>query len=261
MSPAEADGATWGALVNGAFYYLSAGGAAGVVRRVLLRSASERAGAIEEAARHRERAARMAERDALGRRIHDSVLQSLALVGKRGKELAACGSVRGEDVRDLVELAGRQEQELRALLSEPPADPPAGMVSVKTTLEAASFGVSGIPVTVATVGPAWLPAGEMETVAAAVRQALENVIRHAHASRATVYAEALDGELLISVRDDGVGFDFDALRLSREGKLGMLKSMKGRIEDLGGTMCVHSAPGQGTEVEFRLALHRGPTRG
>jgi len=85
----DIDGAQWGELVNGAVYFLAAAGAAGVVRRALLISAAERARALAEASRQRDRAVRLAERDALGRQIHDSVLQALALVGKRGKELVA----------------------------------------------------------------------------------------------------------------------------------------------------------------------------
>jgi len=84
---------------------------------------------------------------------------------------------------------------------------------------------------------------------------------HANATRATVFAEALDGELVISIRDDGGGFDYDESRLSRDGKLGLLKSMKGRIEALGGSMRVHSAPGRGTEVEFRVPVRRGSDDG
>lgn len=247
----------WGDLVNGAVYFLAAGGAAGAVRRVLLTSAAERTQALEEAARQHDRAVRLAERDALGREIHDSVLQALALVGKRGKEVAARDSVPVGEVRELAELAGRQEQALRILLSEPPGEPPPGMVSVKTALEAAAFGVEGIPVTVTSVGPAWLPARAMQDVAAAVRQALENVVQHANASRATVFAEALDGELVISIRDDGVGFAYDEDDLRGMGKLGMSKSMRGRVEGLGGVMLVHSAPGQGTEVEFRMPIEAG----
>jgi signal transduction histidine kinase len=258
MDLTHASGGAVGALVNGAFYYVSAGGAAGVVRRVLARSGSERARAIEEAARQRERAARLAEREVLGREIHDSVLQALALVGKRGKELAARPSVPGAEVRELVEVAGGLEHELRSLLSEPPAEPPPGTVSVRTALEAAAFGVRGVPVTVTAVGPAWIDAEEMNDVAAAVRQALDNVVEHAHATRATVYAEAVDGEVLITIRDDGDGFDFDEERLAHEGKLGLLKSMRGRIEDLGGSMRVHTAPGRGTEVEFRLRAREVP---
>ncbi|HSD48225.1 MAG TPA: ATP-binding protein [Actinomycetota bacterium] len=245
----------WAALVNGAFYYVAAGGAAGVVSRVLRTSAAARALALEEAGRERERAARLAEREALGRQIHDSVLQSLALVGKKGRELTETSSVPAEEVRELLELAERQEQELRALLSEPAETAP-GMVSLRTALRSAAFGVDGLEVTISAAGGLWLPAAQVEDVSGAVRQALENVRRHADATRATVFAEELEGELIVSVRDDGVGFVYDETLLRREGKLGMLGSMKGRMEGLGGTMRVRTAPGRGTEIEFRLPTHR-----
>jgi signal transduction histidine kinase len=251
---AELEGGHWGDLVNGAVYYLSAGGAAGVVRRALLLSAAERTRALEEATRQRERAVRLAERDVLGRRIHDSVLQALALVAKRGKELLTRPTVERGEVHELVELAGRQEQALRALLSEPPGEAPAGMVSVKDALDSVASDVHDVAVTVTSVGKAWVPAAVMQEVAAAVHEALDNVAHHAQATRATVFAEALDGELVISVRDDGVGFVYDEPHLIREGKLGLLKSMKGRIEDLGGSMLVHTASGSGTEIEFRLPI-------
>jgi len=260
LPPDELTDDDWGVLFNGVFYYLSAGGAAGVVRRVLVRSAGERSLAVEEATRQREKAARLAEREALGREIHDSVLQALALLRKRGKELTG-PFVSAEEIHELVELAGHQEQALRVLLSEPHAEAPEGMVSLRTTLEAAAFGVQGVPVSVTTVGPAWLFSTEVKEVQGAVRQALENVAEHANATRATVFAEALDGELVISIRDDGGGFDYDEPRLAREGKLGLLKSMKGRIEELGGSMQVHSAPGRGTEVEFRVPVRRGSDDG
>jgi len=250
----DIDGAQWGELLNGAFYFLSAGGAAGVVRRALVISAAERARALEEASAQHDRAVRLAEREALGRQIHDSVLQALALVGKRGKELLARPSVPREEVRDLLELAGRQEQALRVLLSEPPGEPPAGMASVRAALDTVAAGVHGVPVTVTSVGSAWVAAAVMREVAAAVHEALDNVVQHANATRATVYAEAIDGELLISIRDDGVGFGYDERRLAHDGKLGLLKSMKGRVQDLGGAMHVHTAAGRGTDVEFRLPI-------
>ena len=92
----------------------------------------------------------------------------------------------------------------------------------------------------------------MDELSAAVRQALGNAARHSHGSKVTVFADRDDDEIVVSVRDDGAGFEFDEDRLREEGKLGVLKSMKGRIEDLGGTMRIHTAPGKGTEVEFRL---------
>jgi signal transduction histidine kinase len=148
----------------------------------------------------------------------------------------------------------KQEKTLRVLLSEPPGEPPAGMVSVRAALGAVAASVPGVPVTVTSPGPSWVSAAVMKELAGAVHEALDNVVQHANASRATIYAEELDGELLISIRDDGMGFAYNEQRLAREGKLGLLKSMKGRVEDLGGAMLVHTAAGRGTEVEFRLPI-------
>ncbi len=110
-----------------------------------------------------------------------------------------------------------------------------------------------MPVTVSTVGPVWLPAATVEELAAAVTQALHNVAEHASASRATVFAELDEqGEVTVTVRDDGAGFRYDEQALRADGSIGLLRSMKGRVEQLGGTMRVDTAPGAGTEVEFRL---------
>ncbi len=244
----------WADIGNGAVYYLSAAGAVGLVRRVLTRSGTELRRAVEDAARERERAARLAERESLGRQIHDSVLQVLAMITKRGAELSARPVVPAEEVQSLVDLAGQQERALRALIQGAPEEPPDGTVSLRTVLEAAAFGVQSIPVSITTVDPIWLPAKAVEEVSAAIHQALENVADHAQASRASLFAEVDDGEIVISVRDDGVGFVYDEGRLRREGKLGVLNSMKGRIEDLGGSLRVDTAPGRGTEVEFRLPV-------
>jgi signal transduction histidine kinase len=245
-------GDEWADLVNGMVYFLSAGGAAGLVSRILGRSGEELRQANEQALVQRERAARLAERESFGRRIHDSVLQTLALVNKRARELGSREDVAGREVLDLAEMAEQQERALRALLQAVPEDAPRGQVSLRTILEASAFGVSGAPVTVNPVGTIWLPADQVEELSAAVRQALENAAAHARASRVVVYAERDDAGIVVSIRDDGIGFEYDEEALRREGKLGILKSMKGRIEELGGRMIVHSAAGQGTEIEFRV---------
>jgi signal transduction histidine kinase len=257
----QLDTAQWANLVNGIVYFLAAGGAAGVVSRSLARSGAERDRAIEEAARERERAARLAERDALGREIHDSVLQALALLAKQGRELMTRDAVSPDEVRALLGVAGQQERALRELLSHPRDDAPVGAVSLRTALAAAAFGIRDVPVTVSATTGAWMPADEVDEVVAAVRQALENVERHAHASSVTIFAEAFDGEVVVSVRDDGVGFAFDEQRLARDGKMGLLRSMRGRAETLGGSMEVHSAPGRGTEIEFRFPRRRDDGHG
>jgi signal transduction histidine kinase len=232
--------------------YLLAGGAMGVVGRLLDRSADQVRASTEELMRARERTARLAERESLARQIHDSVLQALALVHKRGKELGANPSVRGEEVRRLAEMAGKQEQQLRSLILREPEEPPAGMASLREALESVSHSVTHVPVTVTAVGPVWLPAVTVRELAAAVEQALQNVAEHAAATRATVYAASEDGWVVVTVRDDGRGFEYDEGRLRADGKAGILKSMKGRVEDLGGTLRVDSDPGSGTEIELRV---------
>ena len=87
-----------------------------------------------------------------------------------------------------------------------------------------------------------------------MRQALQNVEQHAHASRVSIFAEEENGKVSISVRDDGRGFVYDEPALRRANKVGMLKSMKGRIEELWGEMRVASSAGAGTEVEFSFPL-------
>ncbi|MDQ3958123.1 MAG: hypothetical protein M3273_07365, partial [Actinomycetota bacterium] len=109
--------------------YLVAGVAVGLVARLLSESAHAVETANERLVRERERAARLAERESLARQIHDYVLQALALVHKRGRELAKGGTVPGPEVERLAEVAGRQEAELRALVLRQPEDHPAGTAS------------------------------------------------------------------------------------------------------------------------------------
>lgn len=232
--------------------YIVAGVAIGIVSRVLVRSAEAVAVASQNLIRERERAARLAEREKLARHIHDSVLQALAFVHKRGRELAESQPIPREEVARLAQLAARQETELRGLILRDPEEAPRGRASLREALEEVSRDVQGLEVRISTVGPLWLQRMQVDELAAAVRQALENVARHASASRATVFAECDDGEVIVSVRDDGAGFVYDEGELRREGKVGMLKSMKGRAEELGGRMTVTTAPGKGTEVEFRI---------
>ncbi len=250
----EIDAGQVAAIVNGTVYYLAAGGGAGVVSRQLKRSAAQLRQATRETLRARERAARLAEREALGRAIHDSVLQALALVSKQAWELSDQPTVRGEDVRHLAATAAQQEAALRALVLREPEEGPSGTASLRIALERMAGQVRSMPVTVSAVGPIFIPATHVECLEAAVRQALDNVVEHAQASRVAVFAETEDGFVVVSVRDDGLGFEYDEDKLRRAGKAGMLRSMKGRVEEMGGRMRVHTAPRAGTEVEFRVPL-------
>ncbi len=237
-----------GAVLN----YVVAGMAIGIVSRVLVRSAEAVAVANADLIKERERAARLAEREKLARHIHDSVLQALAFVHKRGRELATRDPVPPDEVRQLADMASKQEEELRSLILRDPEDAPTGSVSLRQALEELGRSIDGVPVTVSSVGPMWMSAAPAQELVAAIRQALENVVRHAEASKAIVFSDQEGDDIIVSVRDNGKGFEYDESRLQQEGKAGMLKSMKGRAEELGGRMTVTSSPGNGTEIEFRV---------
>jgi signal transduction histidine kinase len=239
-------------MVNGAMAYLLAGGAVGIVKRLLDRTADQFRDVNEAAVRERERAARLAERESLAREIHDSVLQALALIHKRGRELGERDAVSGGEIRALANLARDQEAVLRGLILREPEQPPADRASLRDALEGTARDLHGIPVQVTAIGPIWLARHTVEELVGAVREALVNVARHANATRAAVFVEEGDGDIVVTVRDDGDGFVFEEERLRAEGKAGVLKSMKGRAEALGGAMRVETAPGRGTEVEFRI---------
>jgi signal transduction histidine kinase len=254
------NGTAWSALggddllsiVTGVAYYVLAGIVIGLFTQTLDRAATSLRAANEDAATERERVARLRERETLARQIHDSVLQALAVVHRRGQELSGHDRVDPTEVAALVGLVDQQERELRTLLRDAPEAPPDGAVPLRTALEAAAFGISGVEVSVSTVEPAWVRAGDAAEVSAAVRAALDNVVQHASAKRATIFGEATSGSLLVSIRDDGVGFDVDALPGAGGDHFGIARSIRGRIEDLGGDVRIESAPGRGTEVEIRM---------
>jgi signal transduction histidine kinase len=129
-----------------------------------------------------------------------------------------------------------------------------GRASLREVLELVAREATDVAVTVSAVGPIQMRRACADEIAAAVRQALDNVIKHARSSTAAVFAESEAGYVTVSIRDDGAGFEYDEDDLRARGKAGLLKSMKGRITDLDGTMTVHSTPGKGTEIEFRIPV-------
>jgi signal transduction histidine kinase len=201
-------------------------------------------------ARARAAAAATRERERLARDIHDGVLQVLAFVGRRGAELGGEAAVLGG-------MAAEQERSLRALVATADGagrDPEAaerGEIDLRTLL----VPLGSASVTVSTpAAPVPVRQPVARGVAAAVAAALSNVAEHAGPSaRAWVLLEDAEEELVVSVRDDGSGFDPARLAVARaEGRLGLAQSVGGRVRDLGGTWRLETAPGAGTELELRV---------
>ncbi|MFJ6434838.1 MacS family sensor histidine kinase [Streptomyces sp. NPDC091416] len=208
------------------------------------------------------------ERERLARDIHDSVLQVLAMVQRRGTAI-------GGEAAELGRMAGEQEVALRTLVSSglvPPTrvsedaaegavvrtvetDDDETGVPAETDLRALLAPHAGSRVTFAEPGaPVLLTPAAAGELAAAVGAALDNVRVHAgESAQAWILVEDWPDEVIVTVRDDGPGIPEGRLAQAEgEGRLGVALSIRGRLRDLGGTAELISVPGQGTEVELKV---------
>ena len=173
-----------------------------------------------------------AERARLARAVHDGVLQVLALVQRRGREL-------GGDGAELGRLAGEQESALRALIRQ--QDALAGPASDELADLRQALGGLDRTVSVTLAAPAepvLLPGAVVSELTAVVGACLDNVARHVGPDApAWVLLEAFPDRVEVSVRDEGPGIPPGRLeRAEDEGRLGVAQSIRGRVEDLGGTV-------------------------
>jgi signal transduction histidine kinase len=233
--------AAFSTALNGAVLLLLAGVIVGHLARLAAEVAAERqhAAEVEAASRERER---------LARDIHDSVLQVLALVQRRGAEA-------GGEAAELGRLAGQQEAALRALVGDGwaggrSADAPGEVDLRQLILPAQTDRVTvSVPAQAVPLEPA--AAGELT---AAVRAALDNVARHCGAQgRAWVLVEDEPELVRLTIRDDGPGIpDGRLAEAAAAGRFGISHSIAGRLRDLGGSAVIDSVPGEGTVVELCL---------
>lgn len=192
-------------------------------------------------------AAAAAERARLARAVHDGVLQVLALVQRRGTEL-------GGDAADLGRLAGEQEVALRTLIRR--QDSVSGTSSGgEADLTAALLLLEpGRSVAVSGPGdPVLLPEASVTELVAVITACLDNVARHVGPDApAWVLLEAFPDRVEISVRDEGPGIPAGRLdEAAAQGRLGVCESIRGRIEDLGGTATLTTGS-FGTEWELTV---------
>ena len=188
--------------------------------------------------RDAERAARIRseERSDVAARVHDSVLQTLALIQRHADE-----------PRRVASLARRQERELRGWLyaDRPLGDDGTSVVAALSAVAADVEDVFGVRIELASSGDAETDGA----VVLAAREAMTNAAKFAGVEEIDVYAEVTEAEIAVFVRDRGAGFDPEAVPQDRRG---IAESIRGRLERAGGSAAVVSTPGEGTEVELRV---------
>ena len=168
--------------------------------------------------------------------LHDSVLQSLALIQ------------RSDDPRTMAALARQQERELRRWLYGDDGDDAAER-SLRSGVERLAAIVEdrhGVVVETVVVGDGPVD-GPAEALLAAAGEAMTNAAKWSGRERVSVFVEADEHELHAYVRDTGVGFDPDAVA---DDRMGIRESIRGRMERVGGRATVTTAPGEGTEVHL-----------
>ncbi|ETA08448.1 MULTISPECIES: MacS family sensor histidine kinase [Gordonia] len=202
-------------------------------------------------------AAAAEERERLSREVHDGVLQVLALIARRGREI-------GGPTAELASLAAEQERALRRLISDGDASPESvldgagGTADVDLAAALRVFADDRVSVS-APADPVPVPAHIGQEIRAAVVNALDNTHHHAGpGARAYILVEDLGDDVVVSVRDDGVGIGEGRLAQAvSQGRLGVAKSIVGRIESLGGRVVLDTEPGGGTEWEFTVPRQLG----
>jgi signal transduction histidine kinase len=217
---------------------LAVGLAVGMAAQTARRAHAE----LEKAARL---AASLEERERLSRQVHDGAIQVLALMSRRGREI-------GGETAELAELAGEQERALRRLVSSADAEAAVGELTDVGALlrRRASDRVSvSVP-----ADPVLLDANVAEELSAAAGNALDNVAAHAGPdARAYVLLEDLGDSVTVSIRDDGIGIPEGRLEEAvDQGRVGVAKSIVGRMNWLGGSAKLNTGPECGTEWELTI---------
>ena len=197
---------------------------------------------------------RTEERAEIAAHLHDSVLQTLALIQQQS-----------DSAREVRRLARGQERELRSWLYGPrgygrPAssgtDGGTAVTAFAATLNAAAGEVEdtyAVGVQVVVVGDCALEE-PLTALVQASREAMVNAAKHAGVVEVSVYAEVEPGQVHVFIRDRGTGFDPAAVADDRHG---LADSIRGRMERHGGTVTLRTAPGEGTEVQLAIARRAG----
>ncbi|HEV7452031.1 MAG TPA: PspC domain-containing protein [Pseudonocardiaceae bacterium] len=197
---------------------------------------------------------RTEERAEIAAHLHDSVLQTLALIQQQS-----------DSAREVRRLARGQERELRSWLYGPRgygrarqdgAEGDTAVAAFAAALHAAAGEVEdtyAVSVQIVVVGDCVLEE-PLTALVQASREAMVNAAKHAGVAEVSVYAEVEPGQVHVFIRDRGAGFDPAAVAGDRHG---LANSIRGRMERHGGTVTLRTAPGEGTEIQLAIARRTG----
>ncbi|CAN5250203.1 ATP-binding protein [soil metagenome] len=179
---------------------------------------------------------RSQERADVAAHLHDSVLQTLALIQRNA-----------ENPAEVARLARGQERDMRRWLFTSPTDPGDSVAAALRECAAEIEDAFAVPIEVVVVGDG--PA--VPALVAAAREAMTNAARHSGAAVISVYAEAGSQVVEVFIRDRGAGFDVVTVA---EDRRGISDSIRGRMERHGGCAEVRSTLGEGTEVKLTMPV-------
>jgi signal transduction histidine kinase/phage shock protein PspC (stress-responsive transcriptional regulator) len=194
---------------------------------------------------------RAEERADMAARVHDSVLQTLALIQRRADEPA-----------EVIQLARAQERELRTWLfdGQAPGSVEAGCRTVAAGVRLIQQEVEAahrVSVEAVTVGDCELDE-DLSALLAAAREATVNAVKWSGAQVVSVFAEVEPAQVSVFVRDRGRGFDLEAVPGDRKG---IAESVRGRMARRGGSATIRSVVGEGTEVSLTMPRPAGQRQG
>ncbi len=226
--------------------------------------------ALENAYLHKrlEWAAALEERQRIAAEMHDGLAQTLSYLtlrshqatelieeGHTGKALTEHVNIRDALAQASVEV----RRSIASLQESPPPRRPFQEWLAEVVHEAERTGDLRVQLVLPAEEPLFLPASQLEQVVKVLQEALVNVNNHAEADRVSVRLERLDGEVLLSVEDDGKGFDLEQVPHDGREHFG-LSIMRARAARIGGQIEIQSAPGKGTRLAMRWPMQATDSR-
>jgi len=207
--------------------------------------------------------AALEERQRLARNLHDAVNQSLFSAGLIAEVLPRLWERNPDEGRrsldDLRRLMRGAQADMRLLLAElrPSTLMDAKLGDLLHLLGNALAGRTNIPIHVSVVGEGNLPSDVQVTLYRLCQEGLNNIAKHAGASRVDVQLQIETGAVELHIQDDGRGFDPDQTPPGHYG----LSMMRERATAVGATLSITSQPGHGTEICIRWAEAQEPKGG